>query len=400
MKLKIVNMQMESYAKYEKLPSLQYISDKLCEDEDMEYVKLKGQTTASLEHIDTTGHDSIFTKLKEYPYEFEIDSKIQLASINGEKISTIVTTRGYPVKIENIAETETKKEFSYTGDYQEYIVPEDGYYKVECWGASGGNAGSYSGGKGAYTSGIIYLEKSAKLYIYIGGKGIDGVSPKKSDGGYNGGGNVPSEIWWSTPGSGGGATDIRLENGSCDNFDSLKSRIMVAAGGGGAIYHSGGAYWGGAIGGVGGTFCGINGNNVHLTKVPAQGGTQTSGGLSNSGKTEGKGSFGHGGNANFFGAGGSGYYGGGAALYEDNYLGSGAGGSSFISGYGVCDAISATSTEEVIEHTGSSIHYSGRYFILSKMLAGNESMPNYNSEENMVGNTGNGYARIIKVDLK
>lgn len=29
--------------------------------------------------------------------------------------------------------------FSYTGNYQEFIVPKNGYYKVELWGAQGGN---------------------------------------------------------------------------------------------------------------------------------------------------------------------------------------------------------------------------------------------------------------------
>lgn len=101
MKLKIVDMQMESYAKYEKLPSLQYVSDKLCEDADIEYVKLKGQTTASLEHIDITGHDSIFTKLKEYSYEFEIDSSLQLASINGVEISEIENSKGQEISFQN-----------------------------------------------------------------------------------------------------------------------------------------------------------------------------------------------------------------------------------------------------------------------------------------------------------
>ena len=39
--------------------------------------------------------------------------------------------------------------------------------ELECWGASGGNAGSAIGGKGAYTNGIIYLSKNEKIYTYI-----------------------------------------------------------------------------------------------------------------------------------------------------------------------------------------------------------------------------------------
>lgn len=60
--------------------------------------------------------------------------------------------------------------FEYIGDVQEFIVPQTGEYKIECWGADGGNATSdgkvYSfGGKGGYTSGNIELEKGEKLYI-------------------------------------------------------------------------------------------------------------------------------------------------------------------------------------------------------------------------------------------
>ena len=47
---------------------------------------------------------------------------------------------------------------------QEYIVPEGGWYKVELWGTQGGG----NGGKGAYTGGVIRLEKDEKLYFYVG----------------------------------------------------------------------------------------------------------------------------------------------------------------------------------------------------------------------------------------
>ena len=56
----------------------------------------------------------------------------------------------------------TSFDFSYTGDIQIFTVPVDGYYKVELWGASG--AGTY-GGKGAYTSGTIYLSKDTVFYL-------------------------------------------------------------------------------------------------------------------------------------------------------------------------------------------------------------------------------------------
>jgi hypothetical protein len=137
------------------------------------------------------------------------------------------TTKTYTLKISYSQSSQTSNKeytFSYTGDYQEFEAPYTGYYKMECWGAQGGYSGSSAtGGKGAYTSGNIYLTKGQKVYVYVGQTGSGTTSAT-----YNGGGHSGS--LYSTY-AGGGATDIRLESGDWDNFDSLKSRIMVAAGG-------------------------------------------------------------------------------------------------------------------------------------------------------------------------
>ena len=87
MNLKITNIQIHSYAETQELPNLQYLADKLCEDNDMEYVLTASKEHASLDKIDVTNISSIFTKLKEYPYEFEINNSLQLASIDGVKIA-------------------------------------------------------------------------------------------------------------------------------------------------------------------------------------------------------------------------------------------------------------------------------------------------------------------------
>ena len=89
MNLKITNIQISSYTETQQLPNLQYLADKLCEDNDMEYVLTASKEHASLDKIDVTNISSIFTKLKEYPYEFEINSSLQLASIDGVKIATV-----------------------------------------------------------------------------------------------------------------------------------------------------------------------------------------------------------------------------------------------------------------------------------------------------------------------
>ena len=87
MNLKITSIQIENYTENKTLPSLQFLANKLCEDSDMEYVLAQSKAHASLDKIDTTNLSSIYTKLKEYPYEFEINDSLQLASIDGVKIA-------------------------------------------------------------------------------------------------------------------------------------------------------------------------------------------------------------------------------------------------------------------------------------------------------------------------
>ena len=49
----------------------------------------------------------------------------------------------------------TEFDFNYTGDYQTFVAPKTGVYKLETWGAQGGHRGSNNGGKGGYTSGTM-----------------------------------------------------------------------------------------------------------------------------------------------------------------------------------------------------------------------------------------------------
>ena len=71
----------------------------------------------------------------------------------------------------------TQYMYDYTGEYQTFTAPESTWYKIELWGARGGQGRTnwtlkQKGGAGAYTSGEIYLEKGTKLYVYVGGNGI------------------------------------------------------------------------------------------------------------------------------------------------------------------------------------------------------------------------------------
>lgn len=87
MNLKITAIQMKSYTETQQLPNLQYLANNLCEDNDMEYVRKKETEVASLDKINVKDVTSIFTKMWKYPYEFEIDSSLRLASINGVKLA-------------------------------------------------------------------------------------------------------------------------------------------------------------------------------------------------------------------------------------------------------------------------------------------------------------------------
>ena len=308
------------------------------------------------------------------------------------------------------------KDYDYIGTYQEFTVSTTGTYKIELWGAQGGNVENsdsilVQGGKGAYVSGNIKLEKEIKFYIYVGASGensINGGEYHAFSSTFNGGGSGHQNIY-ARASSGGGATDIRLINGVWNSFNSLKSRIMVSAGGGGALSfesRSPGGY-GGALQGGEGLINGL-GNGAYDSNIRenATGGTQTSGGKTNDRKTfESFGKFGIGGNS--FGesssGGGGGYYGGAGGIDQGGLVSAGAGGSSFISGYKGCVAIREESTEDKIllkdncsdgtDDIECSYHYSDMIFTETQMIAGNETMPSPSggTEE---GHTGNGYARI------
>lgn len=412
MNLKITNIQIASYIENKNLPQLQYVADKLCEDEEMEYVQVKSKTIASLGYIDTTGYESIYTKLKEYPYEFEIDNSLRLASVDGTKIIENSTDKNSIKMVSKLEETTEVSTFNYTGIEQEYVVPEDGYYKIECWGAQGGTYNNATGGNGAYTKGIINLAKGEKLYVYVG----ECYNGSKQTMSYNGGGSGSNGTTGKeTNTNGGGATDVRLVNGNWDEFESLKSRIIVAAGGGGGYTSPNSVRdYGYSYGGYGGALIGGNGNIIKASSNtipvnPTVGATQIQGGYDQRTQLTEKetriGKFGKGGYGTYestwiyYSGGGGGYYGGGTGNSGNNYsISSASGGSSYISGYEGCNSIAETSTEKNIIHTGSIIHYSGKYFLFTRMESGRDYMPSYqDTKTEVIGNSGNGYAKITKM---
>lgn len=84
--MKITYFNITSYGENTRKANLQELAEGMFRDKEIEYVKIKEQKVASLETIDVTGESSIFVKLKEYPYEFEINENLHLASVDGVKV--------------------------------------------------------------------------------------------------------------------------------------------------------------------------------------------------------------------------------------------------------------------------------------------------------------------------
>ena len=115
-----------------------------------------------------------------------------------------------------------------------YTVPSDGYYLLECYGAST----SYNPHKGGYTYMTCYLKKGQKLYCHVGGVSWTDIKGCHAQIPINGGGYPPiftdkDLLQTALTGgyaysAGGGATDIRLDG------DSINNQIVVAGGAAGA----------------------------------------------------------------------------------------------------------------------------------------------------------------------
>lgn len=208
--------------------------------------------------------------------------------------------------------------YNYTGGMQYFTAPFNCIYKVEAWGAQGGNFAGYRGGRGAYAYTYVRLKEGQKLNIAVGGQNAT----------FNGGGRG-----YVSGGNGGGATSVTIgsDRGELMYYDQCREQILLVAGGGGGAARddvsgdkdAAGMYNSSHAGGD----AGLNGSDGH-GEDPGLGATQTAAG------SEG-GFFGCGGNgahpndAEATAGGGGGFYGGGGAGHP-NSNGGGGGGSSYI----------------------------------------------------------------------
>lgn len=264
--------------------------------------------------------------------------------------------------------------FNYTGAVQSITLPK-GTYKLECWGAQGGNRSQDSAsatvtgsGLGGYSIGTLTLTQLTTCYIYVGGQGgmSSSTSNVKVEGGFNGGGFASHDSIGEPGNGGGGATDVRIAQ------DSLYARVIVAGGGGGSGEdNETGGYGGGETGGAGS-------GNTSLTQA-----SQTSGGTNSFG-------FGLGGNTYNGGAGGGGWYGGASRYSVSSYsTGSDSEGGGGGSGY-VYTPTTASN------YPSGCLLNSAYYLSNAQTIAGNQSFssPTGGTE---TGHSGNGYVRITKL---
>ena len=195
-----------------------------------------------------------------------------------------------------------------------------GIYKVELWGAQGGNVtGEAEGGHGGYAMAIIPFRKSETMYFYLGAAGIESSSGFTGNP-VNGGGNGNYYRTTHKAASGGGGTDLRKNQ-------SLYSRVLVAGGGSGATsFQNSAVVHNGACGGGEQGHDGLDSTYDNGLYPKGKGGKPDKGGES----TVQPGEFGYGGNQtinNYFGSGGGGgWFGGGCG---QAYGATGGGGSGY-----------------------------------------------------------------------
>lgn len=249
--------------------------------------------------------------------------------------STNTSTCGVDLVTSNIMYT-----FNATGAIQSLTIPETGTYKLEVWGAQGGNANKIRGGYGGYSVGTISLNQGSVLYIGVGKQGSSGLCNAARPGGYNGGGSVPNANQVNRyVAGGGGATHIALNSnrGTLSNYSSNQSEVLiVAGGGGGGYYHNASTttnkYYG--EGGDAGGYIGENGEGLKTNNLYGLGGSQTQGGCAYNTNNLQCGGFGYGGDCGsgvHGSAGGAGWYGGGGSSgVSGTANSSGAGGSGYI----------------------------------------------------------------------
>ena len=257
-----------------------------------------------------------------------INYSLRLWMDEATPMTTDAMNKSFRSKVVVVATPTKSVDFDYTGTEQVFTAPVSGTYKLETWGAQGGNGYDdfTTGGYGGYSNGILHLNTNEILYINVGGQGFANTSKAEnltSYGGYNGGGNSSNAFLNKLVSGGGGSTHMALVSGILSTLKDSKDKILIVSGGGGGTAYASASEI--SNGGAGGGYKGNVGitnrtddwckNNVGC--VPGGGGSQESikdndfgAGLSSGdGAGGGGGYYGGVGGGTVSGGGGSGYIG-------------------------------------------------------------------------------------------
>ncbi|MDP5275233.1 glycine-rich protein [Chengkuizengella axinellae] len=249
------------------------------------------------------------------------------------------------------------------GTIQVWTAPYTATYRIEVWGAQGGNSEGGNGGKGASIGGDFMISAGESFSILVGqqGENLDNC---------NTGGGGGSFVWkthneqlFIAAGGGGGAGHKEagmdgtvLNSGTLGNSSSTSNQVG----------HPGSSGHGGNKGAAGWY---SNGTNQSGDDGIAQGGNRPlSGGAGGSAGTSSTGDGGFGGGAgglgepcSNFGAGGGGGYSGGASYYGNGS--GGGGGGSYNSGTNQSNASGARTGHGLVTITVQSVgHVEGNQF--------------------------------------
>ena len=138
----------------------------------------------------------------EETFEININEKEDTNNFKIEIIFNVTKPYVQTIKKEIIYQKQIR--LNYTGAEQIFEIQTSGNYRIELYGASGGNShfpipGDYPyesvtqyGGKGGYSKGDISLTEGTILYFYVGGAGgpYDENDTETDEGGWNGGGTL------------------------------------------------------------------------------------------------------------------------------------------------------------------------------------------------------------------
>ena len=302
------------------------------------------------------------------PQTLGSDASITVTYSNGGTLTKAITGIWEAEKTYSYNLSYLPRTFDYTGTVQSYTVPVTGIYKLEVWGAQGGEGkAELTCAKGGYSYGTVSLVKNSILYICVGGQGgnptySSDYSPGVSGtgfggkGGYNGGGKGGNGFTTSGSGGGGGATHIAVVAGLLNTLSSNKTSVLIVAGGGGGN----GWFGGNASGG------GENGISAAYGTYTSVGGGQTSGYQ--------------------FGQGQDGYS--KTAYYSCGAEGNGGAGGGWYGGY-ACQTGNGENTD--VGGGGGSGHIGSG--VTGATIAGDTSFTDYDGAT-VTGHSGNGYARI------